>query len=154
MQKLLVLASLTLFALPLTVMLPAPGWNYDGKHVHLPPVDRKHPFTLAAPFILNAQISLPFGSTSSGGFPASPVTGMQLWVSADCVILTGSTCSSPANNTQFTSGGQTTWADRSANNAAMTWGFGGFNGCFFRTNKVNSLPAVEFPQNCGFNLGG
>lgn len=86
-------------------------------------------------------------------YPGQPASGMQLWISADCVILTGSTCSSPANNTQFTGGGQTTWADRSANAANANW-IGVENGCVFNTGQINGLPAVNFSANCGFTLGG
>jgi hypothetical protein len=89
-------------------------------------------------------------------FPAAPVPGMQLWVSADCTILTGSTCSTFANGTKFNSSGNpNTWADRSSNAAPMAMS-GGNSNCTLNTNQINGLPAVNMttPTSCQFILGG
>lgn len=148
MKRLLLILCTAILALPLVVILPAPGWNDKGKRVFPPRVNTHH-------FTLEGQILSPiFFQNSGSAFPSAPATGMNLWISADCVILTGSVCSSPANGAQFTGGGganQATWADRSAN--ANTLGFISLqNGCIFNTNQINGLPAVKFANNCGFSL--
>ncbi len=93
-----------------------------------------------------AQISGPMfpgpGMTAAG--PVQPVTGMDIWYSADCMINTGCT-SQPSNGASVT-----TWADRSgnANNLSKTAGT-----CTFNTGQINSQPAVDFAGTCTWAFG-
>jgi hypothetical protein len=69
-------------------------------------------------------------------FLPSDIPGLVEWLSADCITLTGTTCSVPSDGTT-----NFQWSDRSgnANNAGYSSGT-----CTFHTNQINSLPAVTF----------
>ena len=84
------------------------------------------------------QQSVPVGTgaIASNAPPPTPVSGMTVWYSADCITFVSSVCGTPSNGTT-----NFTWADRSgnANNATYTSGT-----CTFNTNQVNGQPAVTF----------
>jgi len=76
------------------------------------------------------------GAQASSTFTPKSIPGLKVWFSADCITLTGTTCSVPSNGSTITG-----WSDRSgnANNASTTVGT-----CTFNTNQLNGLPAVNF----------
>ncbi len=80
------------------------------------------------------------------GAPFTPPApgSLKLWLSADCITLSGSSCSVPSNGTT-----SFTWDDRSGNGNNATINAGT---CTFNTNQLNSLPAVTFASTCNFSF--
>lgn len=84
------------------------------------------------------------GATSSAS-PSSPVAGMTVWYSADCITLSGSVCSTPGSTTNLS-----TWSDRSGNGNNLSSASGA---CQWSASQINSLPAVLFNGTCRLNMG-
>lgn len=104
-------------------------------------------FLLLFPLLAaGGQQTVPFatGAIASGSSNPSPVTGMNIWYSADCITFTSSVCGTPSNGSTIN-----TWADRSgnANNVTIAAGTATFN-----TNQINGLPAVTFSSSCEGNI--
>lgn len=84
-----------------------------------------------------------------GGTVTTPeaIPGLELWVSADCITRTATTCSTPSSGSTINSSG---WVNRygvaNYNNTSIT------GTCTYNANQINGLPAVSF-SSCAFNLG-
>lgn len=76
--------------------------------------------------------------------PTSPVSGMNVWYSADCITFVSSVCGTPSSGSTISS-----WADRSgnANNLTVAQGTATFN-----TNQVGGQPAVTLASSFEGNM--
>ena len=89
---------------------------------------------------------IPLGPPFAHNICGSPVSGMKLWYSADCITFISSVCGTPTTGSTISA-----WADRSGNgnNATVLT-----STCTFNTAQINSLPAITNNGSCGLSYPG